>query len=79
MVQVHHLNGGDGEIRTRDQDSPAPVFKTGAISHSATSPEFVRFIPVYHRKFLNYLELRQVNINYNRQTFMAFYLDRISY
>ena len=47
--------------------------------HLPTSPEFVWFIPVHHHKFLNYLEPRQVNINYNHRTFMAFYLDRISY
>ena len=32
------LNGGEGGIRTPGRVSPTPVFKTGAINHSATSP-----------------------------------------
>ena len=31
--------GGEGEIRTHGGISPSPVFKTGALNHSATSPE----------------------------------------
>jgi hypothetical protein len=31
-------NGGEGEIRTHGGISPSPVFKTGALNHSATSP-----------------------------------------
>jgi hypothetical protein len=31
-------NGGEGGIRTPDTVSRIPVFKTGAINHSATSP-----------------------------------------
>lgn len=31
--------GGEGEIRTHESLSTLPVFKTGAIDHSATSPE----------------------------------------
>jgi hypothetical protein len=31
-------NGGEGGIRTPDTLSGMPVFKTGAINHSATSP-----------------------------------------
>ena len=30
--------GGEGGIRTPGRVSPTPVFKTGAINHSATSP-----------------------------------------
>jgi hypothetical protein len=32
------LNGGEGGIRTPGTLSGTPVFKTGAINHSATSP-----------------------------------------
>ena len=32
------LRGGEGGIRTPDTLSGMPVFKTGAINHSATSP-----------------------------------------
>ena len=31
--------GGGGEIRTHEGLSPLPVFKTGAINHSATPPD----------------------------------------
>jgi hypothetical protein len=31
--------GGEGGIRTPDTLSGMPVFKTGAINHSATSPQ----------------------------------------
>ncbi len=31
-------SSGEGEIRTRGEVTPTPVFKTGAIGHSATSP-----------------------------------------
>src|SRR5690606_37463191 len=31
-------NGGWGEIRTHGRDEPTPVFKTGALNHSATHP-----------------------------------------
>ena len=34
----HKANGGEGGIRTPDTLSGMPVFKTGAINHSATSP-----------------------------------------
>ena len=34
--------GGEGGIRTPDTLSGMPVFKTGAINHSATSPRGVR-------------------------------------
>jgi hypothetical protein len=32
------IAGGEGGIRTPDTLSGMPVFKTGAINHSATSP-----------------------------------------
>ena len=32
--------GGEGEIRTRGWIAPTPVFKTGALNRSATSPFF---------------------------------------
>jgi hypothetical protein len=32
------VHGGEGGIRTPDTLSGMPVFKTGAINHSATSP-----------------------------------------
>src|SRR3954447_13022096 len=31
--------GGEGGIRTHGRLAPTPVFKTGALNHSATSPE----------------------------------------
>lgn len=31
-------DGGEGEIRTHGGLAPTPVFKTGALNHSATSP-----------------------------------------
>ena len=31
-------NGGRGEIRTHGWLAPSPVFKTGALNHSATLP-----------------------------------------
>src|SRR5690242_17313434 len=34
-------SGGEGEIRTRGWIAPTPVFKTGALNHSATSPIFL--------------------------------------
>jgi hypothetical protein len=34
------LDGGWGEIRTHDRVTPMPVFKTGALNHSATHPFF---------------------------------------
>jgi hypothetical protein len=33
-------NGGEGGIRTPGTLSGTPVFKTGAINHSATSPVY---------------------------------------
>jgi Zn-dependent protease with chaperone function len=35
-------NGGEGEIRTHEPREGPPVFKTGAINRSATSPYFAR-------------------------------------
>ena len=32
-------NGGEGEIRTHEALTSLPVFKTGALDHSATSPQ----------------------------------------
>ena len=32
------VNGGGGGIRTHGGESPTPVFKTGALDHSATPP-----------------------------------------
>ncbi len=34
-------DGGEGGIRTHDTLTGMPVFKTGAINHSATSPAFL--------------------------------------
>ena len=34
------IGGGEGEIRTRGWIAPTPVFKTGALNRSATSPVF---------------------------------------
>ena len=34
-------NGGSGEIRTHEQITPSPVFKTGAFNRSATLPSLV--------------------------------------
>ncbi len=33
-----NIYGGEGGIRTLDRLAPIPVFETGAIDHSATSP-----------------------------------------
>jgi hypothetical protein len=37
------LTGGSGEIRTHERRKTLPVFKTGAIDHSATLPLSVSF------------------------------------
>jgi hypothetical protein len=37
------MNGGEGGIRTPDTLSGMPVFKTGAINRSATSPDYYSF------------------------------------
>ena len=37
--------GGSSEIRTHDQVSPAPVFKTGVINHSTILPNVVNGAP----------------------------------
>jgi hypothetical protein len=34
------LSGGRGEIRTHERLATFPVFKTGALNHSATLPSF---------------------------------------
>jgi hypothetical protein len=39
-VQCAVYSGGEGEIRTREALADPPVFKTGAINRSATSPGF---------------------------------------
>jgi hypothetical protein len=41
--QITKGNGGEGGIRTPDTLSGMPVFKTGAINHSATSPATYSF------------------------------------
>ena len=33
--------GGSGEIRTHEQITPSPVFKTGAFNRSATLPRLL--------------------------------------
>jgi hypothetical protein len=38
--------GGSGEIRTHEQITPSPVFKTGAFNRSATLPRLV-FYPAF--------------------------------
>jgi hypothetical protein len=38
MTAGFRTSGGEGGIRTPDTLSGMPVFKTGAINHSATSP-----------------------------------------
>ena len=43
---LDQLNGGEGGIRTPDTLSGMPVFKTGAINHSATSPIYYGFTTV---------------------------------
>jgi hypothetical protein len=40
---VFSATGGEGGIRTPDTLSGMPVFKTGAINHSATSPDLLQF------------------------------------
>ena len=36
------MNGGEGEIRTRGGIATTPVFKTGALNRSATSPKVAK-------------------------------------
>ena len=38
-VLGNSTSGGEGGIRTHGGDKPTPVFKTGAINHSTTSPD----------------------------------------
>jgi hypothetical protein len=56
-------SGGEGGIRTPDTLSGMPVFKTGAINHSATSPAAAhwhrrrairRWLLVYNRRDQSY-------------------------
>ena len=35
---LQNINGGEGGIRTHGTLARTPVFKTGALNHSATSP-----------------------------------------
>jgi hypothetical protein len=44
--EIGLAHGGEGGIRTPDTLSGMPVFKTGAINHSATSPAVVASLPV---------------------------------
>jgi hypothetical protein len=37
-------SGGEGGIRTHGGNYPTPVFKTGAINHSTTSPDAFVFV-----------------------------------
>ena len=46
QVQDYKGNGGEGGIRTPDTLSGMPVFKTGAINHSATSPAHYSFTTI---------------------------------
>jgi hypothetical protein len=39
-----HLIGGEGEIRTHEALANPPVFKTGAINRSATSPRSIQWL-----------------------------------
>jgi hypothetical protein len=41
QMQDKKSNGGEGGIRTPGTLSGTPVFKTGAINHSATSPRLL--------------------------------------
>ena len=43
LVVVLVGNGGEGEIRTPETREGLPVFKTGAIDHSATSPMVLKY------------------------------------
>jgi hypothetical protein len=36
---IQQQRGGRGEIRTHEGLAPLPVFKTGALNHSATLPD----------------------------------------
>jgi hypothetical protein len=46
QLQDYKGNGGEGGIRTPDTVSRIPVFKTGAINRSATSPTYSSFTTV---------------------------------
>ena len=48
------LDGGEGGIRTPDTLPGMPVFKTGAINHSATSPHQLQFYYRMDCSFLNH-------------------------
>jgi hypothetical protein len=48
--------GGSGEIRTHEQITPSPVFKTGAFNRSATLPRLL-FYPAF-RPFLACLSIQ---------------------
>src|SRR4029077_11811728 len=39
-----YLSGGEGEIRTHEPRKEPPVFKTGAINRSATSPHSIQWL-----------------------------------
>lgn len=45
------VSGGEGGIRTLGELAPTPVFETGTIGHSVTSPGFERLTPVARRRF----------------------------
>src|SRR3989344_8696937 len=52
-----NLFDGGGEIRTHGPVTQTPVFKTGALDHSATPPLFKTRKPLFKMAFLIYQKL----------------------
>jgi hypothetical protein len=45
LSRAYEMSGGWGGIRTPGEREPTPVFKTGALNHSATHPRFAVLRP----------------------------------
>ena len=54
-MRLHECSGGRGGIRTHGTLAGTPVFKTGALNHSATLP-LQRYQPLSGRKIKNGLD-----------------------
>ena len=62
---AQYANGGEGGIRTPDTLSGMPVFKTGAINHSATSPDLLQF---YYSRQVSCDQQKAVSFCFQRDT-----------
>ena len=56
-MEGFQIHGGEGGIRTHGTLASTPVFKTGAINHSATSPKSLH-------KLLNFLSFVKLSSFY---------------